>query len=478
MEPPKNSLSFLFWLFCVTFSLAGVQFVYSIQFAIGTPLFNQELKVSTSIVPIILSTAGPISGFIVQPIIGVLSDGCTAKLGRRRPFILVGTILCAVGMAVIGNSVPLGKLLGDKESGLAASDHKAALAFAIVGLWVMNLFVNVMQGPSRAIISDIVPKDKQQTGNAMVSNVMGLAAVTANVVGAQFFGHPEPYRYLFTIGIGCCLFSCIPTMIAAKEQQFVKGGYSQINSDDSSDNYSNDQTKNNSNASIEKQTIGTVFGKIYRGFRYMPSEMLRVVLLYFFSWAAFSPFMIYITQWFGVNVFHGDSAINDTKYQDGVRMGMYGLAIFAGVQWFYSFILPIIVEKLGVKFTYLFSQVLATAAFVLFLFFHRVDVGFVLMGVTAINFTTFNSVPFALVANSAKNDAGLYMGVLNSASVVAQTVTNLAAGAVVGWKGEDVSWGIAFGACLSVIACVLVFFVKVPSKTETVSETTALLSTV
>jgi uncharacterized BrkB/YihY/UPF0761 family membrane protein len=97
----------------------------------------------------------------------------------------------------------------------------------------MNVFGNVAQGPARAIVADIVPEDKQQAGNAMVSGVMGLAAVTANIVGAQFFQTAEPYRYLFSkiimcifpilttlqvIGVGFLLLSTIPTLIAGREK--------------------------------------------------------------------------------------------------------------------------------------------------------------------------------------------------------------------------------------------------------------------
>jgi hypothetical protein len=112
---------------------------------------------------------------------------------------LVGIIFCgiyflnrllnfeAMGMLLIGNSYMIGNALGDKKHGDSQHDHTIALAFAvissilpdidlrpkIIGLWIMNLFVNVIQGPARAIVADIVPPSKQQLGNAMVSNVMG-----------------------------------------------------------------------------------------------------------------------------------------------------------------------------------------------------------------------------------------------------------------------------------------------------------------
>lgn len=132
-----------------------------------------------------MSTAGPISGLIVQPIVGVWSDTLDSKYGRRRPFILFGTLFCGLGMALIGASVGLGILCGDDDDGTSTSDHVFGLLFAITGLWVMNVFVNAVQGPARAIVADIVAEDKQQDGNAMVSGVMGMAGIVANIIGAS-----------------------------------------------------------------------------------------------------------------------------------------------------------------------------------------------------------------------------------------------------------------------------------------------------
>jgi len=210
----------------------------------------------------------------------------------------------------------------------------------------------------------------------------------------------------------------------------------------------------------------------------MPNKMARVALLYFLSWCAYSPFMIYITSYFGSNVYGGDSQSKDpnlvANYEKGVKMGMYGLAIFAACQWMYSLVLPFIVRKFNVKASYFSSQLIATACYVLFLFFNSPIVGLILMGALSLNFTTFNSVPFALVASVAsKDDAGLYMGVLNSAAVVAQTVTNLIAGLIISREDENVAWAIAFGGCISLIACVLVFVL--PNITKTKEEEPLLL---
>lgn len=79
----------------------------------------------------------------------------------------------AAGMALLGSSERLGVLLGDKPDGDLVSDHSRGLALAMIGLWIMNLFTNVMQGPCRALINDIVDKDYLQAGNAIASAIMG-----------------------------------------------------------------------------------------------------------------------------------------------------------------------------------------------------------------------------------------------------------------------------------------------------------------
>jgi len=289
----------------------------------------------------------------------------------------------------------------------------------------------------------LVSEEDQQTGNAMVSLVMGLAAVVANIVGAQFLLSANPYRWLFVMGVIFILLSCIPTMIAAKEEPYVR--------------------------SPGETTLGLlgIFGQIWKGFRHMPGPMIRILLVFFFSWAGFSPFMIYITNFFGVNVYHGDPNKGGQyldNYHEGVKMGMYALAAFAGVQLVYSLAMPYIIKVIRLKPTYFITQLIAAGCFISFYFLDGMVIPvFILTSLVAINFTSFNSIPFGLVTSSAnKQDAGLYMGVLNSASVVAQTVTNTAAGQIVAWRDENVSWGIGFGGLLAFLGALLIFTLPNP----------------
>jgi hypothetical protein len=241
-------------------------------------------------------------------------------------------VVVAAGMALLGCSEKIGNALGDKPGGETIADHSRGLAVAIVGLWIMNLFTNVMQGPCRALINDVVHKDHLQTGNAVASAIMGTlrfiesalhsrinnvksfclaaAAIIGNVIGAQTTGLGEPFFVLLLIGAGLVLLCCIPTMIFAKEVPYKLP------------------------EGEKSKTIGQVFKDIGLGFKYAPRELLMVAGLYFLSWCAYSPLMVNLTDY--VKSLFNSS--NDPAF--GLKMAFYAGAIFSAVQFLWSLIQP------------------------------------------------------------------------------------------------------------------------------------------
>lgn len=430
------------WIVLVAFSLAGVQFVYSIQFAIGTPLFADKLEFDIDTVGIILATAGPISGFIVQPVIGVLSDSYESKYGRRRPFIFVGAIFCAIGMALIAWCTRIEDAV---SKGSKSENHLVGRIVAIAGFWVMNLFVNVIQGPSRALVNDLVSEGQLQSANSIVVFVMSLSAVTATIVGANFQPasnenvqefQKEPFLWLFMVGVVFLMVSIIPTIIAGKEMQHRR-------KDDD-----------------KKPSFIGVFAQIFKAFIGMDRDMAKIVLLFFFSWSSYTPIMIYQTQYYSKVVFGGRIY--------GLRVGMYSLALFNTLLFLYSLISPQIGKKIGIKAVYFITQLIAMACYVLIYFIYLIPeiykpyYALTLTTLVCFNFNAFNSIPFALVAEiTGGKNSGLNMGVLNSAAVVSQTITSLIISfTVLRSPKKDISLAIATGAIPSIIACVLVFFIS------------------
>jgi hypothetical protein len=179
---PATKLSYL-KLACLTIGFLGVQFGWAIQIAFTTPIFL-ELGVPHIWVSFIW-LAGPISGLIVQPVVGAVSDGLRSPFGRRRPFIFVGAIFIIVGLVLISNARTVGGWLGD-----IGNDHARAIVIAIVGFWILDLSNNTVQGPCRALLVDVAPADQQAIGGSFFSFMLG----TGSLVG-YFTGHLSLIKY-------------------------------------------------------------------------------------------------------------------------------------------------------------------------------------------------------------------------------------------------------------------------------------------
>ncbi|XVE85898.1 hypothetical protein DITRI_Ditri17bG0128400 [Diplodiscus trichospermus] len=100
---------------------------------------------------------GPITGLVVQPCVGIWSDKCTSKYGRRRPFILAGSLMISVAVIIIGFSADIGSILGDSQehcSTFKGTRTRAAFVF-VIGFWMLDLANNTVQGPARPLLADL-----------------------------------------------------------------------------------------------------------------------------------------------------------------------------------------------------------------------------------------------------------------------------------------------------------------------------------
>lgn len=153
-----------FWqMFWMMSAFVGAQMAWGVQTGIATPTFR-ELGISQSNVAIIW-LAGPVSGCIAQPIIGGLSDSCTSRWGRRRPFIAGAAVLVVLTMAIFGNARLLGAGFGDAPSAGGPIAKPAAVIIAVASFWAMDFGINSLQGPLRALASDIfLARQQAQAG--------------------------------------------------------------------------------------------------------------------------------------------------------------------------------------------------------------------------------------------------------------------------------------------------------------------------
>src|ERR1035437_10043050 len=155
----KQQLSF--WqIWNMSFGFLGIQFGFALQNANVSRIF-ETLGASIDSIPI-LWIAAPVTGLIVQPIIGYMSDKTWGKLGRRRPYFLSGAILASLALLIMPNS--------------------PVLWIAAGMLWIMDASINISMEPFRAFVGDMLPSEQRTTGFSMQSFFIGTGAIVASAL--------------------------------------------------------------------------------------------------------------------------------------------------------------------------------------------------------------------------------------------------------------------------------------------------------
>ena len=149
-----------FWqIWNISFGFLGIQFGWGLQLANLSRIF-QTLGAEVDSIAI-LWIAAPVTGLIVQPIIGYMSDGTWGRLGRRRPYFLGGAILASISLIIM--------------------PHSSALWMAAGLLWILDASINVSMEPFRAFVGDMLPGDQRTMGFAMQSFFIGIGSVVASL---------------------------------------------------------------------------------------------------------------------------------------------------------------------------------------------------------------------------------------------------------------------------------------------------------
>ncbi|CAN6352569.1 unnamed protein product [Urochloa humidicola] len=163
----------------------GVQFGWALQLSLLTP-YVQELGIPHAFASLVW-LCGPLSGLLVQPLVGHLSDRiapAASPLGRRRPFIAAGAASIAAAVLTVGFSADLGRLFGDDIT--PGSTRLGAICVYLVGFWLLDVGNNATQGPCRAFLADLTENDPRRTriANAYFSLFMALGNILGYATGA------------------------------------------------------------------------------------------------------------------------------------------------------------------------------------------------------------------------------------------------------------------------------------------------------
>lgn len=386
---------------------AGVQFGWALQLSLLTP-YIQTLGIDHAMASFIW-LCGPITGFVVQPCVGVWSDKCRSKYGRRRPFILAGCIMICAAVTLIGFSADLGYILGDTTEHCRTykgSRFRAAIVF-ILGFWMLDLANNTVQGPARALLADLSGPDQCNSANAIFCSWMAVGNILGFSAGASGEWHKWfPFlttracceacgnlKAAFLVAVVFLLLCMSVTLYFAEEspldpkdtqglsdsapllngsrdaahasnepnnERFPNGhvGLNNVSANNNTEEFTN-VNSNTENGGVFNDGPGAVLVNILTRMRHLPPGMHSVLLVMALTWLSWFPFFLFDTDWMGREVYHGDpnGDLSERKaYDNGVREGAFGLLLNSVVLGVGSFLVDPLCRMIGARLVWAISN--------------------------------------------------------------------------------------------------------------------------
>ncbi len=383
-----------FWqIWNMSFGFLGIQFGFALQNANVSRIF-ETLGASKDELPI-LWLAAPVTGLLVQPIVGYYSDRTWhKKWGRRRPFFAVGAILATLALFLMPNST--------------------ALWMAVIMLWLMDASINISMEPFRAFVGDMLPDEQRTSGFAMQSFFIGVGAIIASALPWIFTnwfgisniapdgGIPDSVKWSFYLG-GIAYFSAVMWTVFKTEE------------------YPPDDLEH-LKAENAKQGIFGGLAESFLGIFKMPKTMVQLAFVQFFSWFALFAMWIYTTSAVTSHIY-GTSDTTSPLYNEGADWVGICFAIYNGVAALVAFLLPVVAKKISRRVTHLLALFCGGGGLISIYFISDPDLILVSMIGVGIAWASILSMPYAMLSSILPaNKMGYYMGVFNFFIVIPQIV--------------------------------------------------------
>ena len=490
-----------FWqIWNMSFGFLGIQFGFALQNANVSRIF-ETLGAKVEDIPI-LWIAAPVTGLIVQPIVGYYSDRTWNRLGRRRPYFLFGAILSSLALILMPDS--------------------ATLWVAAGILWMMDASINITMEPFRAFVGDNLPAEQRTRGFAMQSFFIGVGAVVASMLPwmlANWFGVsntaaegvvPDSVKWSFYLGALCFLGAVLWTVFRSKE--YPPEDLERFEKAEGKPEYHEHRTAEALKARARKQlVIGAVllvagallfrwlffmdlekdlfilagglavsgllllaaaslelagrsrnaFVQSVSDFQDMPGTMKQLAWVQFFSWFSLFAMWIYTTAAVTRHLYGATDAASPA-YNEGANWVGVCFAAYNGVAALVAFLLPVLALKLGRKGTHALSLVLGALGLVSMTVVEDPTMLLVSMVGIGVAWASILSMPYAILSGALPAaKMGYYMGVFNVFIVIPQIV----AASILGFLLKqffqaDPQWALVLGGASFVIAALLTMRVR------------------
>ena len=390
----------------MSFGFLGIQFGFALQNANVSRIF-ETLGAKVENIPI-LWIAAPVTGLLVQPIVGYLSDRTWNRLGRRRPYFLTGAILASLALLVMPNS--------------------PALWVAAGMLWIMDASINISMEPFRAFVGDNLPAAQRVTGFAMQSFFIGTGAVVASMLPwllTTRFGIsnaappgkiPESVRLSFYLGAAVFFAAVLWTVIRSKEYSPAEMA---------------SFTESQAREGIPRETDNAVV-TILKDFIHMPRTMKQLAWVQFFSWFALFAMWIYTTAAVTSHMY-GTTDTTSAGYNEGANWVGVGFAAYNGVAAVVAFAIPPLARWSSAKAAHIICLVCGALGLVSIYFITSPRYLLGSMVGVGIAWASILSMPYAILTGSLPpSKLGYYMGVFNFFIVIPQIVAAAVLGFIIG----------------------------------------------
>jgi solute carrier family 45 protein 1/2/4 len=331
VEETKSS----WFLFLLTFGGLGLQIGWSVETSNGSP-YLLSLGLSKSMLALVW-IAGPLSGVLVQPYVGLKSDNCRLRWGKRRPFIIGGAAATILSLMVLAWAKEIiGGLLGlfgaDPESSFVKT---SIMLFAVLFVYVLDFAINVIQAGVRAYIVDVAPTHQQESANAWLMRSAGIGNILGYLAGYINLPDYLPWLGNTQFKVLCAIASFVMALTVGVSCSTCSERDPQFDT-----------------APADQQDGVIAFFKgLARSVRKLPPQIKKVCMVQFFAWIGWFPFLFYITTYVGEiyadPFFEKDPQLPDRQIdgilEDGTRIGTRALLVFAVTTFIASVILPFVI---------------------------------------------------------------------------------------------------------------------------------------
>lgn len=386
--------------------------------------------------------AAPITGMIVQPIIGHYSDRTWNSLGRRRPYFLTGALLAAMALIFMPNSAVLASILPPIMVGAGM-------------LMIMDASFNVAMEPFRALVADNLPNEQRSTGFSVQTFLIGIGAVLGSwlpYVFTEYFGVsktadagqvPDNVIYSFYCGAFVLAATLIWTVITTKE-------------------YSPEEhQKFSPEEPVENEKKGLL--SIFSDFSKMPKTMAQLGLVQFFSWFALFSMWVFTTPAVVQHVYKvapGDTT--SELYATGANWVGVLFGVYNGISALYALFLPAIARATSRKFAHAFSLISGGAGLLSIYFIQ--DPNYLLLSMVGVGLAwgSILAMPYAILSTSIPaRKMGVYMGIFNFFITFPQIVNGFFGGAMVKhfFNGEAI-YAIVLAGIFMICGAISVLYVQ------------------